>query len=156
MMVLVPPEGNFLVPARKLPKKPAGEGLNAIAPAIEPPPQTPPGDASPGVLVYMVPFKKRYNAIGAVSLNWLGDGRLCFSLSVTLLLLPRFPLMRLDVSGTALKQGLFDRLNHAPKKSGRGLLLQCFHCRLDLRIFRRVKDSGIDPVRGLLVHLHAN
>ena len=73
-MVPVPPEGDFLVPARKSPKKPAGEGLNAIAPAIEPPPQTPPGDASPGVLVYTVPFKKRYIAIGAVPFNRLGNG----------------------------------------------------------------------------------
>ena len=81
-MVPVPPEGDFLVPARKSPKKPAGEGLNAIAPAIEPPPQTPPGDASPGVLVYMVLFKKRYIAIGAVPFNWLGNGQLFGRVSI--------------------------------------------------------------------------
>ena len=43
-------------------------------PAIEPPPQTPPGDASPEVLVYIVRFKKMYIAFGAVPFNRLGNG----------------------------------------------------------------------------------
>ena len=73
-MVPVPPEGDFLVPARKSPKKPAGEGLNAIAPAIEPPPPDPTRHASPPVLVYILRFTKLYNTIGAVPFNKPGNG----------------------------------------------------------------------------------